>query len=274
MTATSMIDPVLEKNAKAASMWSSGGRSYDAISHGIASGLEHTVERLSPVAGESVLDIATGTGWTARLAAKRGARVTAVDIASGLLDAARDIANAEALEVAWQLGDAERLPFSEAAFDAVVSTFGIMFAADQEAASSELCRVVRPGGRIAIAAWTPDSNAVALRKVIARFMPASPASPPPSPFNWGDTDWLTETLGQSFTLGFEVAELTHRLSDAEKAWDIYKSGFGPVKAVATSLDTEGQTQMRAAFVDWVGEYKTDLGVAIPFRYLVIAGTRV
>ena len=274
MSAVAPMERVLEKNAKAASMWSSGGQSYDDISHGISSGLEHAVERLAPAQGECVLDVATGTGWTARLAARRGAKVTAVDIADGLLDVARDSADRTGLTINWQLGDAEQLPFSDAAFDAVVSTFGVMFATDQEAASTELSRVVRRGGRLVIAAWTPDSNAVALRKVVAPFMPAPPASPPPSPFNWGDPDWLRETLGDAFELGFEAAELIQRLPSAEAAWDVYEAGFGPVRAVASSLNKDGRSRMKAEFINWIDAFSTDLGVAIPFRYLVTRGFRI
>lgn len=267
--------PVLEKNVKAAAMWSGGGADYDRISLGISSALDHAVARLAPAEGMNVLDIATGTGFTARLAARRGARVTGVDIAEGLLDAARAKAKAEGLQIDWRLGDAERLPFDDNSFDGAISTFGIMFATDQEAALSELARVVRPGGRIVVAAWTHDSNAVGLRKVVAPFMPAPPAGAPtpPSPFNWGDPDWLRTSLGQYVSLGVEEADTVHRLPDAETVWEEYSRGFGPVRAVANSLDETRLQEMRKAFLDWVNQFRTDLGIAIPFRYVVSAGAK-
>lgn len=267
--------PVLDKNTKAAAMWSGGGADYDSISLGISSALDHAVARLAPTEGMKVLDIATGTGFTARLVARRGARVTGVDIAEGLLDAARSKAMAEGLQINWRLGDAERLPFEDNSFDGAISTFGIMFATDQEAALSELVRVVRPGGQIVVAAWTQDSNAVGLRKVVAPFMSAPPAGAPtpPSPFNWGDPDWTRTSLGQNVTLGFETADTVHRLPDAETVWADYSRGFGPVRAVAQSLDENRLVEMRAAFLEWVGQFSTDLGIAMPFRYVVSAGTK-
>jgi len=266
---------VLEKNAKAADMWSSGGRAYDEVSLGVSEGIRHSVWRLAPREGERILDIATGTGLTARHISRSGAKVTGVDIAQGLLDAARQLAEEEGLSIDWQLGDAEQLPFPDASFDAAASTFGIMFASNQDAAVSELARVVRPGGRVAIAAWLPDSTAVALRKVVAPFMPAAPtpSSPPPSPFNWGDLTWLKSVLGEYFELGHETAELTHRLGSATEAWNIYEGGFGPIRTTSLALDVEDRSRLKAAFEGWVNGFRTDLGIALTYQYLVTIGVR-
>jgi len=266
---------VLEKNSKAANMWSSGGRAYDAVSQGVSEGIRHCVMRLTPQKGEKILDIATGTGLTARTISRSGAKVTGVDIASGLLDAARQLAYEEGLSIDWQVGDAEKLPFKAASFDAAASTFGVMFASDQEAAISELARVVRPGGRVAVAAWLPNSTAVKLRQVIAPFMPPPPqqTEPPPSPFNWGDPAWLQVTLGEYFELGFEPGELTHRAASAEETWNIYEQGFGPIRATALALDDEKRSELKSAFVNWLDDYSTGLGIALSYQYLVTIGIR-
>src|SRR5262245_18436538 len=109
-------------NERPAAVWSSGGDEYDEISRGIADSIEHCVMRLNPQPGERILDLATGTGWTSRVIARRGATVTGVDIATELLEAARVKAEAERLPIDYQIGDAESLPFRDGEFDAVVST--------------------------------------------------------------------------------------------------------------------------------------------------------
>ena len=124
-------------NERPAVVWSSGGRHYDQISRGIADAIEDCVLRLNPQPRERILDLSTGTGWTSRLVARRGAAVIGVDIASDLLEAARDKAASEGLPITYQIGDAEDLPFETGAFDAVVSTFGIMFASRPEEAAAE-----------------------------------------------------------------------------------------------------------------------------------------
>jgi ubiquinone/menaquinone biosynthesis C-methylase UbiE len=266
--------PVLEKNEKAANMWSSGGRAYDEISRGVAEGIRHTVWRLEPKKDENILDIATGTGWTARCIARSGAKVTGIDIAQGLLDAATKVTEEEGLLIDFQLGDAEKLPFPDASFDAVTSTFGVMFATNQEAAITELSRVVRPGGRIAVAAWLPDSTAVELRKVVAPFVQAPPAaSPPPSPFNWGDPDWMSKVLGEQFQLGYESGTLTHRLNSATEMWNVYETGFGPIRATSRALNDEDRLHLKSAFEDWLEGFRTDLGIALTYQYLVTIGVK-
>lgn len=132
-------------NQKPATVWSSGGSAYDAISRGIADSIEHCVLRLAPGQGERILDLATGTGWTSRAVARRGAKVVGADIASDLVAAARERAAAEGLDIEYRIGDAEKLPFADGEFDAVISTCGVMFASRPEAAASELARRLPQG---------------------------------------------------------------------------------------------------------------------------------
>lgn len=273
MNATAETVSLKPDNEKAAQMWGSGGRAYDEISRGISYAIEHAVSRLAPRAGERILDLATGTGWTARRVARMGGRVTAVDISEGMLAAARELAAAEALEIDFQLGEAEHLPFADDAFDGVISTCGVMFAPDQEAAVGELARVCRPGGRLAIVAWPADSNAVAVRQRLAPFMPPPPPSPPPSPYNWGDRDWLRTALGEAFEVGFEEGVAIHRLPDAETAWQVYEAGFGPVRMLAAALEPERREELRQAFMDWAEESRDGVGLSLGYEYLMTLGRR-
>src|SRR2546423_11309032 len=131
---------VQSHNLKAQSVWNSPGGRYDDISRSIADAIEHAVERLQPRSGERILDLATGTGWGSRILAQRfpGANVTGVDIADQMLDHARAAAKQQNLNIDYQHADAEKLPFADAAFDGVVSTFGVMFVGKSEAAAAEL----------------------------------------------------------------------------------------------------------------------------------------
>ena len=188
MKATLLAGRIRPHNERPAAVWSSGGRDYDQISRGIADALEHCVVRLNPQPGERILDLSTGTGWTSRLVARRGAAVIGADIAADLLEAAREEADFEGLPITYQIGDAEDLPFETGAFDAVVSTFGIMFASRPEVAAAEAARVCRKGGRIALTTWLSDSNLFKMFQVMRRYAPPPPAGPAPrSPFEWGQT---------------------------------------------------------------------------------------
>ncbi len=260
-------------NERAAAMWSSGGRAYDEISRFIAEGIGHCVNRLAPKPGERVLDVATGTGWTSRRVAEHGAKVTGIDFAEGVLAAAQEIAGEAGLEIDYRLADAEALPFDDGEFDAVISTCGVMFAGNREAAASELARVCRKGGRLALMTWTPESTAVEMRKVMQPYMPPPPSPPPPSPFDWGKPAWLGETLGGDFAFGFEEGVVHHREPDGEAVWELLVKGFGPVHATAGSLDEGRRAELKADFVRWCEQFRSGLGVTVPYQYLVTLGTR-
>ncbi len=268
-----MNDQVQPHNEKAAAMWSCGGRAYDEVSRFIAEGIEHCVIRLAPKPGERVLDIATGTGWTSRRVAKHGAKVTGIDIAEGMLAAAREIAGEQGLDIEYRLADAEALPFADSEFDAVISTCGVMFAGNREAAAAELARVCRKGGRLALMTWTPESNAVEMRKVLAPYMPPPPSPAPPSPFDWGRPEWLEQTLGAAFEFGFEKGTLFHRTPDGVAGYEILAAGFGPVKALVEGLDEEQQAAAKADLVAFHERYRGGIGVATPYDYLITVGTR-
>jgi ubiquinone/menaquinone biosynthesis C-methylase UbiE len=144
-----MTETRLEHHQGAARMWGAGGAGYDKVSFAISDALAHAAQRLNARPGQSILDVATGTGWSARNVARCGAQVTAVDIAPELLAAAKTLASH--LPITFWQADAEQLPFADAHFDGIISTFGVMFAVDQAQAARELARVCRPGGRLALA---------------------------------------------------------------------------------------------------------------------------
>jgi SAM-dependent methyltransferase len=259
-------------NQKPATVWGSGGAAYEEISRQISSALNHAVRRLDPKAGEKILDVATGTGWTSRLLAERGAIVTGADIAAELLAAARMKAP-RTLALDYQIGDAEALPFADGSFDAVTSTFGAMFASRPEAAAGEMARVVRKGGRIALTTWKPDSTIFQMFQVMRGYMPPAPNPAPPSPFAWGSRERVTELLGSSFDLAFEEGETVCYERNGEAVWEIFVNGYGPTKMLAANLDPETREKFHRDFVAFHDAYRSPLGIAMPRQYMVTLGIR-
>jgi SAM-dependent methyltransferase len=264
-TTTTTIRP---ENEKAARTWGAGGDAYDRISRQIGDAIAHAVDRLDPQPGQRVADVATGTGWGARLMAACGAEVTASDLSEEVVEAARTRGSEN---IDYHAADAEALPYDDAAFDGVISTFGVMFCAEPERAAAELARVTRPGGRLALATWTPDGAIREMFKVIVGHMPAPPTAA--SPFAWGDTERLVELLGDDFDLGFEEATVYYRDRDGAAAWDAFSTGYGPVKALAGVLDDEARERFRDDFVALYERYRTGAGILIPREYVITVGTR-
>jgi SAM-dependent methyltransferase len=269
-TLDSSIQP---HNERPAAVWSSGGDAYDAISRQIATALEHCVARLDPQPGETILDLATGTGWTSRLVARRGADVIGADIAGDLLAAADERARRKGLKIKYQIGDAEQLPFADQAFDGAISTFGVMFASRPEAAAGELARVCKHGARVALATWLPDSSVFKMFQVMRPFMAAPPSPPPPSPFEWGNRDRVRALLSRDFDLQFEEGVATYFERDGAAAWDAFVNGYGPTKSLAKSLDENRRLALKQAFIASCDDYRTELGISIPRQYLITLGKR-
>ncbi len=259
-------------NERAAAVWSSGGEAYEGISRQIASALEHCVARLDPKPQEKILDLATGTGWTSRLVARRGAEVIGADIAQELLTAATMRATQEGLDIDYRIGDAEKLPFADDSFDGVISTFGVMFASRPEAAASELARVCRRGGRIALATWAPDSAVFKMFQVMRTFMPPPP-TPAPSPFEWGRVERLRTLLGDAFELQFEQGVTTYFGRDGAEAWQAFVTGYGPTKMLARNLDDARRRQLQESFTAFHDGYRTELGITVPRQYLITLAKR-
>lgn len=260
-------------NNKAATTWSAGGLNYDKISHFISAAIEHCITRLDPQAGERILDVATGTGWAARLLANAGAKVTGIDIAAGLIEAAKILAAKAHLEIDFQVGDAEALPFANGSFDAVVSTFGVMFSSKPEIAAAELARVCKKGGRIGLTTWFPDSNIFEIFKVMKPYQPAPAIPQPTSPFAWGSAERVSELLGSTFNLYFETGTVFLRVPTGLAAWELFVESYGPTKILAASLDAERYNALKGDFIALHEGFKAELGVQMPCKYLVTIGTR-
>lgn len=259
-----------ELKEKQGRMWGSGP--YERIGATISDVHEAVLARLDPQPGERFLDIATGTGELARPAARRGADVTAVDLAPVMIETAKRRAAEDGVTVGFAVGDAENLAFAAGSFDVVASTCGVMFAPNHASVASELARVCRPGGRLGLATWKPDGGVAEFFKTIAPYQPPSPAGVG-NPFDWGREDHATELLGDSFELTFEAGNSVHEESSGEAMWELFSTSYGPVKALAESLDADRREQLHADYVALAEKYRTDDGVALPREYLLIFGRR-
>jgi SAM-dependent methyltransferase len=266
---------VQSHNLKAQSVWNSPAGRYDDISRSIADAIEHAAERLGPKPGERILDLATGTGWGSRVIAQRfpGVKVIGADIADQMLDYARSTAERQKLDVEYLHADAENLPFPHGAFDAVVSTFGVMFAGNPDAAAAELARVVRRGGRIVLATWKHDSNVFNMFGVMKRFMPPPPQPAPRSPFEWGRYERLQELLGANFDLKFEEGTNHYRYASGEQAWNLWLNSYGPSKSLAGSLDDTRRDEFKRNMIAWHETFASEIGYDQPRQYVITYGVR-
>jgi SAM-dependent methyltransferase len=270
-----MTNAVQPHNQKAQSVWNAPGGRYDEISRSIADAIEHAVERLQPRSGERILDLATGTGWGSRVIAQRfsGVKLTGADIADQMLEHARSQAATQKLAVEYVHADAEKLPFEDASFDAVISTFGVMFVSKPEVAAAELARVIKPGGRLVLATWRSDGNLFHMFGVMKKFMPPPPQPPPPSPFEWGKIERLQQLLGANFDLRFEEGTNRFRYASGEQAWNLWLNHYGPSKTLAGNLDDARRDEFKRDMIAWHEQFDSELGYDQPRQYIVTSGVR-
>jgi len=265
------VNQIVDNSRAAAAAWDAGGVGYDHVSFAVSDALAHAVQRLAPMAGERVLDVATGTGWSARNAARMGAAVTGIDIAPALLQAAQALSGQCRPPIDYRVADAECLPFADGEFDKVISTFGVMFAADQVRAALELGRVCRKGGRLCLATWTPDGSVARFFGVLGAYRKVPP--PPASPLLWGDQNHLETLLGRDFSLVFERGVSNCYFEDVDAVWDCFLNGFGPLHVLYKSLDEAGQHALKVDVDAYHERYRVDAGLHILREYLIVIGRR-
>jgi SAM-dependent methyltransferase len=205
---------------------------------------ENLAEAADVRAGERVLDVAAGNGNATLAAARRFAQVTSTDYVAALLDKAAERARAEGLAVSFQVADVEALPFADGQFDAALSTFGAMFAPDHPRTASELLRVVRPGGRIGIAAWTPDGFIGRLFRTVAAHVP--PPAGLKSPVKWGDEPYLVELFGaHARDIQCKRRMFKFRYRSPAHWIDVFRNYYGPTHKAFAALDEAGQARLHA-----------------------------
>ena len=233
--------------------WSSGD--YAVIGTTLQIVGEQLAEAMDLRAGQTVLDVAAGNGNATLAAARRWCEVTSTDYVDSLLALGRKRAEAEGLRVKFQIADAEDLPFADASFDAVVSTFGGMFSPDQDRTAAEMVRVCRSGGRIGLANWTPEGFVGQMFKTIGKYLP--PPTGVKSPAVWGTRSWVEATFAAAAsTITAEPRYFTFRYRSAQHFLEVFRTYYGPVLKAFEALDAAGRKALARDLIELVGHFNT------------------
>jgi len=258
--------------AKQQVMWASGDFAV------IGTTLQIVGELLNEAADvgapDRVLDVAAGNGNATLAAARRFADVTSTDYVPALLDRGRLRAEAEGLaNVTFETADVEALPYPDASFDVVLSTFGVMFAPDHERAAGELMRVCRPGGRIGLASWTPAGFIGQLFRVVGKYVPPVPGVR--SPALWGTDAHLQQLFPRASTIAHTTRSFVFRYRSPEHWVDVFRTFYGPVHKAFAALDAERQAALEADVIALLHSFNrgSEDRLAVPAEYLETVITR-
>ena len=236
LTPSAPVADLVAVKTRQQAAWSTGN--YAVVGTTLQIVGESLCEALDLRSGSTVLDVAAGNGNATLAAARRFADVTSTDYVPSLLEAGRVRAQAEGHAIRFQEADAENLPFPDASFDAVLSTFGVMFTPDQDKAAGELARVCKPGGRIGLANWTPESFIGQLFKTIGKYIPPAPGVK--SPALWGTKARLEELFGNVAQIRIASRQFTFRYRSPAHWIEVFRTYYGPMNRTYAALDAAKQ----------------------------------
>lgn len=248
--------------------WSSGD--YKRIGVTLQITGEALAETAGLAAGSKVLDVAAGNGNATLAFARRWCAVTSTDYVASLLEAGQRRADAEGLSAKFRVADAEDLPFADGAFDGVVSTFGVMFTPDQKRSASEMVRVCRSGGKIAMANWTPDGFIGALFRTMGKHVP--PPSGTKSPALWGDRRWIGETFAHAAgSISTTIKHFNFRYASPQQFIDFFRTYYGPMHKAFAAVGAEGEQALTDDLLALIDGYNaaTDGSMLVPSDYAEI-----
>jgi SAM-dependent methyltransferase len=257
--------------ARQRAAWSSGN--YAVVGTTLQIVGEQLCEALDLRSGCKVLDVAAGNGAASLAAARRWCDVVSTDYVPSLLEQGRARASADGLAIQFKEADAEALPFPTGTFDAVISTFGVMFTPNQDKAAAELLRVCKPGGQIGLANWTPEGFVGQMFKTIGKYMP--PPAGVKSPLLWGTRIRLNEVFGPAASVRTEARHFNFRYRSAEHMLDVFKTYYGPMLKAFEGLDEGKRSGLRDDLIALIGRMnKADDGTAVvPSEYLEVVITK-
>ena len=252
--------------------WAAGN--YARIGNNLVLIGELLCEAVDLRAGDKVLDVATGSGNAALSAARRNCEVRGMDYVPAWVEYARKRAEAEQMEVSFDVGDAEDLPYPGASFDVVLSTIGVMFCPNQEQAAGELLRVCRPGGKIGLASWTPEGFTGSMLRTVGKHVPPPPGIKPPS--LWGTEERLQELFGGGVS-SLQATRRTYnfRYPSAEHFVDWFRNYYGPTVRAFAALEPEGQDALARDLRELLEDRNTsgDETIVVPSDYLEAVAVR-
>ena len=269
MTTMTLEMQTLKSRLKAT--WMSGD--YGHFAKYLEAGAIEFLARLPITRDTRMLDVACGAGQIAIPAARFGAHVTGVDIASNLINQARARAKGRGLDVRFDEGDAESLPYEDASFDLVVSLIGAMFAPVPERVAAELVRVCRPGGRIGLAAWTPTGFLGQLFRVVATYVPPTPGVR--SPLLWGTDAHIQDLFAGAARIEHTARHFAFRYRSPEHWVEVFRTYYGPVHKAFAALDAEKRAALDADLLALLRQSNRvgASGLVVPAEYLETVITR-
>lgn len=272
-TATQQVQPDFEAmKARQHGAWSSGD--YAVVGATLQIVGEELCEALDLRAGQKVLDVAAGNGNVTLAAARRWCEVTSTDYVPALLARGKQRAEADGLNITFKEADAEALPFADASFDVVVSTFGVMFTPNQDRAAAELARVCKRGGKIGLANWTPEGFIGQVFKTLGKYLP--PPAGARSPALWGTEARLKEMFGASSSaIRAERRNFMFRYRSPEHFLDFFRSYYGPMLKAFAALDQANQQKLYQDLMALIGTVnRADDGtMVLPGEYLEVVVTK-
>jgi len=265
------VDFSIVKNRQHAA-WSSGD--YAVVGTTLQIVGEDLCEALDVRSGQKVLDVAAGNGNATLAAARRWCAVVSSDYVPALLDRGRERAKAERLDIDFQQADAEALPFADARFDVVMSTFGVMFTADQDRAAAEMIRVCKTGGKIGLANWTPAGFIGQLFKTLGKHVP--PPAGVKSPALWGTEARVTEMFGNKMvSIEMKTRPFTFRYHSAAHWLSVFKTFYGPMLKAFAALEPPAQAALTNDITALIAQFNRsgDETMVVPSDYLEIVMTK-
>jgi ubiquinone/menaquinone biosynthesis C-methylase UbiE len=254
--------------ARQKAAWSSGD--YAVVGTTLQIVGEELCETLNLPAGSKVLDVAAGNGMVSLAAARRWCKVVSTDYVGSLLERGRARAHAEGLAIEFKEADAEALPFSDSSFDAVVSTFGVMFTPNQDKAAGELLRVCRSGGQIGLTNWTPDGFIGQVFKILGKYLP--PPAVARSPLAWGTRTRLSEMFGSAASwIKIDSRSFNFRYCSAQHFIEVFRTYYGPMLKAFSALETPHQNNLEKDLYGLIARMNRadDKTMIVPSEYLEV-----